>query len=305
MAAALWTMLVAVEPLVRVVGGSICPAPVEVEARLEGLLPPAPSVGAADVAMLQELGDRMRVTLRRADGATLGQRDLDRYQSCGDLAAAISLVVATWESDVHPEFVSVMPEGDRGALRPAGRSAFDAGAAIVATAAPEAAGSAGAALAVAGTLVAGWIPAGRLPGVRVAVQAGSERAFPVGDGQGHWRRVTGALGSQIRWPRSAGAATLDVHADLLVTALHMRGTGFMANHSEWSLDVGGGAGARLWLGRRSWRPWLDFSVAAWPRGHILYEDLMGERAALPRVDISVALGFGFAGAAGPATAPAR
>ncbi len=102
--AALWAPAGPAQPMVTVQGNTPCPTPQEVTRLVAALLPSVGAAGQPDVAQLEQDGQRLRVTLRRYDGAELGRRWLSRAFACADLAAAVSAVIASWESDVHPEF---------------------------------------------------------------------------------------------------------------------------------------------------------------------------------------------------------
>jgi hypothetical protein len=326
---ALLTWLVAVGPVVRFTGDVACPTIAEVDSQSRTLLPAASESGERDVATLEQTRSRVRVTLRRPDGTTLGEREFDRAHSCAELAGAIALVIATWESDVHPEFALTLPPpapraspspvstgGQTAppltiarrpesaetaaklpiappALRaPPGRSTFDVGAALVAAAAPHTLdGSFQSDLVVAGSIVAGWLHHGRGPGARLALGAAADRLVSLGPGEAHWRRATAAFGPQLRV--SPLATVLDLHAELIVAALNVRGQGFLANANDWSLDLGAGAGVRLWIGAGTWRPWLDLSVAVWPREHVIYVSPSAEAVSLPKFEALLALGVAF------------
>ena len=101
---ALWAPSGQAQPMVTVQGNTPCPTPQEVASLVAALLPSVGGAGEPDVAQLEQDGQRLRVTLRRSDGAELGRRWLSRSFACADLAAAASAVIASWESDVHPEF---------------------------------------------------------------------------------------------------------------------------------------------------------------------------------------------------------
>jgi hypothetical protein len=101
---ALWAPSGRAQPMVTVKGNTLCPTPLEVTTLVAALLPSVGGAGEPDMAHLEEDGPRLRVTLRRSDGAELGRRWLARAFPCADLAAAVSAVIASWESDIHPEF---------------------------------------------------------------------------------------------------------------------------------------------------------------------------------------------------------
>lgn len=94
-------------PAVSVKGNTRCPSAADVGTRVAAMLPLVATARAPDVAELDEIdrgGPNLRLTLRRPDGALIGQRLLAREYSCAELAAAAAVIIATWESDVHPEF---------------------------------------------------------------------------------------------------------------------------------------------------------------------------------------------------------
>lgn len=331
MVTALVTWLVAVEPIVRFAGEGGCPTVAEVEAQSRALLPAASGRDARDVATLEQSRSQLRVTLRRPDGASLGERVFDRAHTCAELAAAVALVIATWESDVHPEFALALPVaaepaspssvpaagqkavpvvierppvGSESSSLPTGapppvqasaeRSTFDVGAALVAAAAPHTLdGSFESDLVVAASVVAGWVHHGRGPGGRLALGAAADRVVSLGPGEAHWRRTTAAFGPQFRVSKPGGATILDLHGEVIGAALNVGGQRFMTNQNDWSFDLGAGAGARLWMGTGAWRPWLDLSVAVWPTEHVIYAAPSGEAVSLPKVETLLALGVAF------------
>ncbi len=334
MITALLAWLVAINPVVRFVGQAGCPSTADVDARLRTLFPTAAGGGDRDVATLEEGRTHLRVIVRRPDGTTLGQRELQRDHSCAELADAVALVVATWESDVHPEFALALPppvdrpaassvssdgapdrspdsppvlqqrtrpaDGPTGAdlesvATPApSRTGFDIGAALVAAAAPHTLdGSFESDLVAAVSVVAGWVPHGSGPGARVALGIAADRVIPLASGDAHWRRVTAAVGPQFRFSKLTKTSVLDLHVELIAAGLDVHGQRFSVNGNDWSFDVGAGAGARLWLGTGTWRPWLDLSVAFWPTEHVVYAAPSQEAVSLPKIETLLALGLAF------------
>lgn len=335
--AGLWTLLVAIEPLIDVVAapGATCPSAEDVGTKLQALSA-ASEAGpprGRDVVTLEQNGAVLRVTLRAAGGTVLGQRTFDRGHSCGDLASAVALTVATWESDVHPEFVPALPRaggdaGDRGpptstpprvdaamatagappTVRHARKQAppppphadadavprIDLGAALLAQLAPSHVdGALETAVATGLAVGGGWVPRSRGLGVRLTAGTTTERIAVLSDGEARWRRVTAAIGPQLRWPVHSGRATFDLHGAVVAAVLNLRGSGFWTNQSEWSLDLGGTAGARVWLGTGRWRPSIELSLLVWPREHILYTRPNEATATLPRAEALLSLGLAF------------
>jgi len=78
----------------------------EVELALASMLT-APSVTPArrDVAKLEHGSGKLRVQLVDAEGVVIGERTLDGAAPCAELGRMAAIVIASWESDVHPEFV--------------------------------------------------------------------------------------------------------------------------------------------------------------------------------------------------------
>src|SRR5262249_18315952 len=151
------------------------------------------------------------VTLARPDGTTIGERALDRGYPCADLASAAAVVIATWESDVHPEFRLPPPLAPPPAPRapsppappvvsaspapaPAG-ARWDVGAGITGSLAPS---SGGTAPALGALVVASWTPAAHRVGARLAVAGTMERELPLGSARVRWQRTNLALGPQLR-----------------------------------------------------------------------------------------------------------
>lgn len=345
----LWMLLVAIQlpilfpilapSMIDVVAapGALCPSAGEVSAKLQALSPDSPALPprGRDVVTLDEDGGLLRVTLRAADGTVLGQRTFDRGHPCGDLASAVAVAVASWESDVHPEFVPALPRSrNDGATSPPGlpltavtnatasdaavattgatptirqgrvqapasmtttegpAPSLDVGAALIAQLAPgRLDGALDTAVAPGLAVGAGWVPGGRGLGVRLAVGTTTARTAPLSDGEARWRRVTVAAGPQLRWSTANGRTTLDFQVAALAAALHLRGVGFWTNQNEWSLDVGGAAATRMWLGTGDWRPSIEVSVLLWPREHVLHARPSEATSTLPRVEALLSLGL--------------
>jgi len=327
---------VLVDPLVRFAPTDVaCPTTAEVQAQLAAVLSTSATNTALDVATLERTGPSLSVRVNRPDGTPVGRRTFEGAHPCADLASAVALTIATWESDVHPEFVLAPPglpdDARRGAPPPAPASSetpalvdtamspperpgppatpvgldLDVGAALGTQAAPSPDGGVlDPAVALGLTLVGGVAPTAGGPGARLALGASTERAVPLADGQARWRRVTGSVGPVWRL-RLGGAATsgpsvdsrtaVDLHAEIALGALNVRGSGFSSNASGWSFDVGGAAGVRVWLGQGRWRPSIDLGLAYWPRDHVAYASPSADTARLPRVDVSLALGISLAG----------
>jgi hypothetical protein len=300
----LWSWLALANPAVTIDGDSLCPARADVAARVADLLPPGSTASKPDLVHLDSRDGAMRIRVVRPDGAPIGERVLVGAFPCADLAAAAAVIIATWESDVHPEFRQALPATRRSpvtppppavlaatAEQPRTGSAFDVGAALFGSLAPGA-GSSGA--AVGALVIASVVPAGGRVGGRLSLQGSTQRELTLGNGAVRWRRLVGGVGPQLRLTSAGRAATLDLHGDALVALVSASGSGFAVNHSAGSVDAGIAAGARLFVGpRRSVQPWLDLSLAGWLRQEVAYNDPGGASVKLPRVEGILALGLSF------------
>jgi hypothetical protein len=294
-----WLWLARPSSVVAIEGGASCPASEEVSARVGALLPARRGDAAPDVARLDDVGGRLRVTLRRPDGALIGERTLDGGAPCADLAAAAAVVVAAWESDVHSEFrLAPIPARPADAdlqvvtQPPAARSngsAFDLGAAVSGSLAPVSA-SVGAAAGAA--VVGSWTPQNSRLGVRLAGAGTMQRELPLDSARVLWRRFDAAMGPQLRFAVASRWA-LDLHVEALVGWLTAAGTGFANNRSDSSVEPGAGAGVRLLWGGHAVAPWIDLSATRWLRAQTAYVTPDGASIALPRLDATLALGVSY------------
>lgn len=288
---------------VRVEAGTACPALADVQARLQALLPGAPAGGAdADVARIVDADGAVRITLLAPDGATLGERVLERGFPCEDLAAAAAVVIATWETDVHPEFAARLevaapppepppaPALVRVATPPppvAVPPAWSLGAGVLGTLAP----SGGDAHPAGGArLDAAWLGAGGHWGTRLGLSTTASRRLALPSGTAAWRRTAVSAGVLRRLTAPGRPLAFDLHAELLGAWLSITGSGFPTNHDAAAFDVGAALTARLALGGGTLRPWLELGGAVWPRAQVVFEQPSGQAAALPRWEAGLALG---------------
>jgi hypothetical protein len=294
-----WVWL-AVGP-VAVEGNAACPASTDVAARVATLLPAAQTTDAPDVVRLDDdAGGALRVTLSRPDGTPLDERALAHTFSCDDLAAAVAVVVAAWESDVHPEFQPAPAPAPSIAVtptRPSGTRArtptrFDIGAALSGSLAPTS-GGAGPAL---GALLAGsWTPANARVGARLTLATTTLRDSSLAGGHVSWRRFEAALGPQLRLTSAAKRWALDLHADARLAWLTAAGDGFTNDSSAGGVDPGLGAGVRVLRLQGDVAPWLELSADGWPRRQQAYATPSDASVTLPQFDATLALGLSFCG----------
>jgi hypothetical protein len=294
-------LLVSLGPVVTVEGDAVCPTAADVAARLATLLPARATDVAPDVARLELREGALLVTLTGADGTSIGERALDSGFPCGDLASAAAVVIATWESDVHPEFRLAAPPAVPPPPPPPAppvvtaapppsppASTLDVGAGLLGSLAP---GAGGVAPAVGAIVAGSWTPGGRRLGVRLALAGTIDRELPLGTGHVRWQRTDVALGPQLRLASTGAPWAVDLHAEAMAGWLIASGNGFATDLQDGTLDPGLGAGARLNLGRGMFVPWLEASLAAWLRQQAAYAG--ASVVGLPRFEATLALGLSY------------
>ena len=298
LATLLFSLWLAPQPPVSVLGGTSCPTPVEVEGRVARLLAPGSPGVEPDRVVLRAVPDGIRIELRRPDGAVVGERTLatGASPSCEDLAEAIAVVVVIWELPLHPGLVppplepiavaartsAVAVQAHTGAPAPA-RWRFEMGAAFQ-TVLPD---------VVPGVLIegvardttSGW-------GARLALGGTWWSDAALGPGQVSWTRTMLALGVIRGWSRPSLFA--DLRGQVLVGALGAAGRGFDETATSLAFDGGVGAGLRVgaWLGRR-FAMWVDAGVTYWPIDQQIGVVGVAETLAAPRFDGAVSLGGTF------------
>ncbi|HEV3031548.1 MAG TPA: hypothetical protein VG319_07875 [Polyangia bacterium] len=293
--ACLW---LALQPVVVIESEATCPTATDVAERVTALLPVHEKKDAPDLARISDRGDAWIVTLALPDGTPVAERVLDRAFPCADLASAAAVIIATWESDVHPEFrpaplpappprqappVAVAPRPPAPAP-----SALDVGAALTGSLAPSASG---AGPAIGALVVASWLPSSRGVGARLALAADAARELPLGPGRVQWRRIAAALGPTLRLPSATTPWALDLYAEALVAGLLTTGAGFTHDFTDTSFDAGLGGGTRLFWRGRTVEPWVELDAGGWLRQQTAFATPGTPSVDLPRLELSLALGL--------------
>jgi hypothetical protein len=225
-----------------------CPSGDEIERRLGAMLSPVPESAPPNVARIRRQGEGLHVELVGPDAAVIAERQLDSAGACADLAQMVAVVLASWESDVHPEFAR--PPAD---LVPArlletrsGRDDRQARASRYALAAGLGTSVADTA-ALSGVLAASWYPGGGRLGMRGLALAETDHTLDLGLHQARWHRWVGGLA--LEWRLDGSMTSLDAHAGVAVALLQASGADFPENHSAASLAMAPVLGSRgsLWL----------------------------------------------------------
>jgi len=269
------------------VAAQACPSGAEIERLLESMLPG--SATSPDLARVSRQGDALHVELVGADAAVIGERSLAAVGSCAELAQVVAVVLATWESDVHPEFT---PSMDLVPARTAeAKKEPDVG--LARTGSLDVAASGGASVAdsatFAVTLGASWFPVGTGLGLRAIAAGETRHAVTIAAHQAQWRRWVGATLLDFRLAR--GIATFDVHGGIALASLQATGEDYSPNQSASSLAVAPVLGGRvsIWPSRHFG---LSLEVAGfyWQRSQLL-ESSAGSSREVPHFQGLLTLGL--------------
>ena len=267
-AASVFLLAVATSP-VRVVDDG-CPSGAEVELALASMLPSSGATPTSqDVAKLERGPDKLRVELADPEGIVIAERTLAGGASCAELGRMAAIVIASWESDVHPEFARqpteiVRSEPPRSPEPPApvrSAAAYDvaAGATFGQTDTT----------AVGASIGAAWFPRGVGLGLWVLGAGDQARTIAVGAHEARWRRWTASLELARRWERHGFA--LDAHGGLMLGWLATEGVDYTQNRSDSAVSLGGTAGVRAarWVSRHA-AVWIDLRGFYFPRRDSIY-----------------------------------
>jgi hypothetical protein len=283
--------------------GDGCPASAEVELALASMLtnPAGPRPVSPDVAKLERARDALHVQLVDPQGGVIAERTVTSGGSCTELAQITAIVIASWESDVHPEFVrepaeivqvrrAPPPEPPTVTAHPLPAATYDV--------------AGGVSFGQADTLAAGasigttWFPRGVGLGLWLLGAGDLPRTVPVGAHEARWRRWTANLEIARRWTRDRFA--IDPHAGLTLGWVTTEGVDYTQNHSDTAFSPGLTAGIRLgqWFARRA-ALWVDVRGFYFLRQESVYGTGAGatvSEAALPRwgavASVGLALGRG-------------
>ncbi|HET6282595.1 MAG TPA: hypothetical protein VFH73_16645, partial [Polyangia bacterium] len=260
-------------------GAATCPTASEVALRFSAMMAPAwaPTVGAplvqapddGDRARIEIIDDTIEIVLRRADGTLIGRRWLPAQGSCDERARVASIVLATWQSDVHPTFVRQVaaPHGPP----PSPSSATD----IVKSLPPVASASGQATwdlgFGISSSVAGGaFVPGARLGGAflgansigaHLTLAGEGDRSTTAGSGQAVWSRFAAGAGPTYR--RHLGAWAIDTDLTLLAALYRVHGEQYPVSYQGRGVDGGVSAGVRLIAPGRIWRAWLAIDVTRW------------------------------------------
>ena len=267
-------LAVATSPVrvVRIVDDG-CPSGAEVDLALASMLTTASGAAPAgqDVAKLERRANKLRVELTDPDGVVIAERTLDGNASCAQLGGMAAIVIASWESDVHPEFVRQpaeivrverAPPVERPAAPPPPAASYDVAAGITFGQADTVA---------AGASIGGdWFPRGAGPGLSLVGAGDLARTIAVGTHEARWQRWTASLELAWRWA-ARDRLVIDPHGGVTVGWLSTEGVDYAQNASASAVSLGATAGIRTawWIWRRA-ALWIDVRGTYFPRRDSIY-----------------------------------
>jgi hypothetical protein len=302
-----------------------CPRPAAVEERVRGILGMKSADTLEERAKLLREGDELKIVVTRADGSVLGERVLSAAASCDDLETLASVVLASWISDVHPEFVAALPPPpsraemagdaptvsapetvppvaplaapsiattvppqklDEPPLAPAQRWRWELGASVGASFSE-------ARVSALGSLGVRWMPERSGLGAALTGHAMAPRTDPLSMGSVRYWRWPLVAGPAYRL--TLGGGRIDLHAGLAVGWLHAAGRNYQPSVTRDVLRGGGLLGLRGQYGGRRWRGFVEVSGVVWGKSEIFIDRADQQPSiALPRLELYVTAGMSWA-----------
>jgi hypothetical protein len=308
-------------PFVTVDAAGDCPSAAAVGAKLNELMPTGDPPRAPDVAEVRVVGTTLTISLRRASGEAVGQKELPAPAGCAARAAAAAVVLAAWQTELAghaaaaltlpvtppplpepaaappapappppatpaPVVATVTRTPAAAVAPPSGEKrslVLDPGASVLASIdADDTAVAATAELALA------------RDGSPFALAAGalfvSAHTTAVSPGIGSWRRFGVSADGRRRLHR--GGFWLEARLGLALTVLDISGSALTRDGGGTVLDPGALAGLRVGLPGGPATPWLEIATTFWPRRQTL-EVQGGAATDLPRFEALLGVGLSF------------
>lgn len=293
--------------LLSIRSDSACPPAALVDRRTRELLGLAAEVALKESVELAHEGTGLSVRLRGEDQRLLGERVLPLEEDCDALARAAAVVLASWLTDAHPEFLApkaaspeVAPEPPRSPVAPPAPTRLVARVAArgEVRVADELrlrpfvgfgviAGAAGAApAAVVGATLA---PNGSGLGFTARLGLATKRSMPLGAGELELLRFPVAAGAVVRL--ESGRLAGELHGGAAAAWLRLEGEGFTRDRTVNDLAFGLLGALRGSVGFGVVEPFLELSAYGWPGAGTAFVDPPDPGVSLPRGEL-----FGVAGA---------
>jgi hypothetical protein len=301
-----------------------CPGAPHVEARVREILGMKPDATLEERATLKKEGETLRIIVRRPDGSVLGERTLSAAASCDELEKLVSVVVATWISDLHPEFVATLPPAPANGVMPDDAAPAATTSTVPAAPASESPSSAppsappappnqlrptqrrrwelnaaGGAdfsedgISPVGSLGVRWMPQRLGFGAALTAHAMTPRTEELSMGSVRYWRWPLVAGPALRVPMGSGR--FDVHAGAALAWLHAEGLGFTPSETR-NLPRGGAVlSMRGAYGPNRYSAFLELNGVLWGKteAFIDQEDASQSRP-LPMVELYATVGASWA-----------
>jgi hypothetical protein len=260
-------------------GESTCPAPSDVAGKLAPLV--RSSSDSADVADIVRQGSVVTVSLASADGRPIGRQTLEGGR-CDDLAEAAAVILATWENDeARRTGMSLAPPAAPAQPRePSTRRTWDV---AVGVGGALQGGSLSPTLIASGSIS----PAGGMWGLRAGGGLEGSGTTDLPHGAVRWNRFVAGGGPKVAWGESIAG---EAHVGAYVGWVRTEGEGFADNRQGTGFEVAFVASARISLGGRGLRPFVEGAVSYRPSPVAPYELPAGGDGKLPGFGVFVVAG---------------
>jgi hypothetical protein len=303
--------------------GLVCPNPEMVSAELLRIGLDSSMGVSGDRATLSE-GPMGSLVLELTDstGVQLGARTFPRPFECAEVARAIALTVAIWESDVHPEFTPELaarqrpipteparetfvpkeiapkaplpPVGEAPQLRTPLSHEFEVGFGVSVLQAPTALDLDARGLALGIGVIGIHRPRKWPLGLWLSGNVEEKRTTSLLMGSGEWRRTRATAGVLRSMRTGTSTIAVEGRAGVSVAMLSANGVGFATNYSVNTFDAGMEGALRLELRRVALSPWIDLNVVRWLTSYELLHSNPERGQMLPHWLIGLTVGFSFA-----------
>jgi hypothetical protein len=284
--------------------GENCPAPIDVEARVRTILHLTPEQELNEGFAVERHEAGLYVELRSADSTVIGQRTLPAEGNCDELAQAAAVVLATWLSDVHPDFAGALPPAEASpppepkpepvvVPPPKPPPPKPAAPPAVARNAWELALGIGSDLSAGQPTLAGYL-GGRYGaradgfGLTAIVVPTLSRREPLDSGAAVWRRWPFGVGPDLRL--TTGGAAWDVNAGPALAWLHLTSTGLPRTSPKNGVTWGGFLNLRVASRGRPWGVFGLLNLQVYPAQTSVYATNVAQRYALPSFGLGLAVG---------------
>jgi len=291
-------------PIIVVHADSACPAAAPVTGRLAAILGFPPGTVLDELAELTREGSGLSVRLRGKDGRLLGERVLPSDDDCEALAHAAAVVLASWLTDAHPEFVVSSPTEEGPAPAPAPSSPPPprvATGTVLATGrvqpvpvlrvrlalslGAEVSGGDG---VPAAALSAALTPPGAGLGLVARVAFALSQSLTLESGDASYSRYPLGVGGVLRLePRPFG---VELQAGPALGWLRVSGQGFSPNHTHNDVTFGILGAARAGYPLGAVEPFIEVQVVGWLTKATVVVDDPSTGVSLPPVAFAVLAG---------------